>query len=92
MRCLVSDDWNKLCICGVKIIGTKTQHVANPTRCIIPLPEMSWSILIEFYEQGRTEYAFTRSGGLPIQPVCLSHCHPCAVRTISCSLDARFRT
>src|SRR2546423_835966 len=45
----------------LKVIGTKTQHVSNPTR-YIKLTKTMLSILREFVAASETDYVFTRAG------------------------------
>lgn len=52
-------NWSKK---SLKIVGTKTEFVANPTRYVTPLTAFELSILREFCESSETDYVFTRAG------------------------------
>ncbi len=47
---------------SLKIVGTKTEYVNNPTRYIRPLTDLELEILREFCARSKTEFVFTRSG------------------------------
>jgi integrase len=51
-------DWDGM---RLKVLGTKTQYVANPTRYVRVTKTMA-AILREFIASGETDFVFTRSG------------------------------
>jgi integrase len=65
---------------SLKIVGTKTEFVSNPTRYIQPLTDTELAILREFCDESETEFVFTRSGNeAKFYKVLRKACEACSI-------------